>query len=172
MEAILFFLRTLQIGCMVFLLVAMYVFQKKGIQDRPLTVRINTHGGPCPKQFGEWIDLCTAEDVSMSAGEYRLISLGISMEIPQGYYAEVVPRSSTYKRWGIILANSMGIIENTYCGDDDIWHFPAIAMRDTEIPSGTRVCQFRLHRRNPCVVFDQVAHLGNENRGGFGSTGV
>lgn len=172
MEEIFFFLRMLQIGCLVFLCVAMYDFQKTGNPDRQLRVRINTHGGPCPKQYGEWIDLCTAESVSMAAGEYRMISLGVSMEIPRGYYAEVVPRSSTYKRYGIILANSMGVIENAYCGDDDIWHFPAIAMRDAEIPAGTRICQFRLHRKNPHVVFEQVKHLENENRGGFGSTGV
>lgn len=162
----------LLIGCPVTVCWVMHNYFQQGTSGRPLKVRINTHGGPCPKQYGEWIDLCTAENAVLSAGEYQMISLGISMEIPRGYYAEVVPRSSTYKRYGIILANSMGVIENAYCGDDDIWHFPAIAMRDAEIPAGTRICQFRLHRENPHVVFEQVEHLENEHRGGFGSTGV
>ena len=93
------------------------------------------------------------------------------MELPEGYYAQIVPRSSTCKNYGIFMANSIGIIENNYCGDDDIWGFPAVAIRDTEIKKGTRICQFRLVKQEVVVEFEQVDHLGKANRGGFGSTG-
>lgn len=139
---------------------------------RKRTIRINTHGGPIPECHGEWIDLHTAEDMRMRAGEYALISLGVSMELPRGFYAEIVPRSSTPGRYGVIMANSMGIIENSYNGDNDIWKFPAYAFRDTHIPEGTRLCQFRLVRCAEPVEFEQVDRLGNDNRGGIGSTGV
>ena len=94
------------------------------------------------------------------------------MDIPEGWYAEIAPRSSTYIRHRVLMANSFGIIENDYNGDNDIWRFPAVAMEDTFIPKGTRVCQFRLHRTNPRVEFIQTETLGNADRGGFGSTGV
>lgn len=138
------------------------------------TIKINTHGNQSPKieDWGDWIDLQAAEDVSMKAGEFRIISLGISMQLPVEYEAHIVPRSSTFKRWGILQANSVGIIDNTYCGDGDIWGFPAIAMRDTEIHKGDRICQFRIVKRQPPVHFVQVESLGNANRGGFGSTGA
>ena len=132
---------------------------------------INTHGNPLPVSHGEWIDLYTAEDVYMQPFEFRIISLGVSMQLPEGYYAEVVPRSSTCKNYGVIEANSMGIIENDYCGDNDIWGFPAVAIRETHIPIGTRVCQFRLVKQADDVHFIQVDSLGNMDRGGFGSTG-
>ena len=135
-------------------------------------VKINTHGGPCPEQHGEWIDLATAEEAVLKKGEFKLISLGVSMDIPQGWYAEIAPRSSAYTRYRVIMANSCGIIENEYHGDNDIWRFPAVALEDTHIPKGVRLCQFRLHRTNPRVEFIQVETLGNADRGGFGSTGV
>jgi dUTP pyrophosphatase len=125
-----------------------------------------------PESHGEWIDLSTAEDVVMEPGGFRIISLGVSMELPIGYYAQVIPRSSTCKNWGIIFANSIGVIENSYCGDDDIWGVPAIAIRHTEIPAGTRICQFHLVKQDEKVEFEQVETLGNANRGGFGSTGA
>lgn len=136
-----------------------------------LTVRINTHGNDLPVQHGEWIDLMTAEEVQMEKGEYRVISLGVSMELPKGYYAKIVPRSSTCGKWGIIMANSVGIIENDYCGDDDIWGFPAIAIMDTHIPKGVRVAQFCVCKQEQPVRFESVSFLGNQNRGGYGSTG-
>lgn len=136
-----------------------------------LVVKINTHGNSMPVQHGEWIDLTTANDVEMHKGEYMVISLGVSMELPKGYYAKVVPRSSTCAKWGIMMANSIGIIENTYCGDNDIWGFPAYAIRDTFIPKGTRVCQFCVCKQEPGVFFANVDRLGNADRGGYGSTG-
>lgn len=89
-----------------------------------MKVRINAHGNALPEAHGEWIDLCTAEDTTLSFLEYKIISLGISIEIPAGYYAHIVPRSSTFGKWGILLANSMGVIENDYCGDGDVWGLP------------------------------------------------
>lgn len=138
-----------------------------------MKVRINAHGNALPEAHGEWIDLCTAEDTTLSFLEYKIVSLGISIEIPAGYYAHIVPRSSTFGKWGILLANSMGVIENDYCGDGDVWGFPAVCLRKdgTTIPKGTRICQFRLVEKAPPVEFVQVESLGNENRGGYGSTG-
>lgn len=136
-----------------------------------LKVRINLHGNIMPESHGEWVDLYTAEDVKLSPLEFKIISLGYSMELPKGYYAQVVPRSSTCKKWGIIMANSIGIIENKYCGDNDIWGFPAVAIRETFIPKGTRICQFRIVKEELKAEFEPVDKLGNPDRGGWGSTG-
>ena len=140
--------------------------------NKVIAVKINTHGNPLPTQHGEWIDLCTAEDVTLKKGEFKLISLGVSMEVPQGYYALLAPRSSTPMKHKIIMANSIGIIENSYNGDNDIWHFPALAFEDTVISKGTRIAQFCLVEKAPQVAFALVESLGNDDRGGFGSTGV
>lgn len=118
-----------------------------------------------------WIDLRCAEDVDMKAGEYRLIPLGVAMQLPAGYEAIVAPRSSTFKKYGILQANGIGIIDESYCGDTDEWHFPAYATRDTHIAAGERICQFRTlwHMQKTEVVI--VEELGNKPRGGIGSTG-
>ena len=121
---------------------------------------------------GDWIDLRAAETVTMKAGEYRMIPLGVAMELPQGYEALVAPRSSTFKKYGVILANSIGIIDESYKGDNDEWHFPALAKRNTVIKKNERICQFRLIEHQPGVVFLEVNKLGNDDRGGFGSTGA
>ena len=120
---------------------------------------------------GDWIDLRAAEAVEMKAGEFKMIPLGVAMELPKGYEALVVPRSSTFKRYGIILANSIGIIDESYKGDDDEWNFLAYAMRDTEIKKNERICQFRIIGHQPEIEIEEVDALGNENRGGIGSTG-
>lgn len=120
---------------------------------------------------GDWIDLRVAEDVEMKKGEFKLISLGISMKLPLGYEALVIPRSSTFKHWGILQTNSCGLIDNSYCGDDDIWKFPALATRDVLIEKNSRICQFRLLQNMGTTQFKTVDHIGNKNRGGFGSTG-
>ncbi|MDC7302714.1 dUTP diphosphatase [Agathobacter ruminis] len=119
----------------------------------------------------DWIDLRAAEDVVMKAGEFKLIPLGIAMELPQGYEAHVVPRSSTFKTWGLIQVNSMGIIDCSYCGDQDQWFVPMYATRDTEIHINDRIAQFRIMENQPKIRFEMTEHLGNSNRGGFGSTG-
>lgn len=120
---------------------------------------------------GDWIDLRAAEDVSMIAGQYKLIPLGVAMELPEGYEALVAPRSSTFKKLGIILANSIGIIDESYRGDGDEWHFPAYAVKDTFIHKNERICQFRIIQHQPMIHLLEVDHLGNEDRGGIGSTG-
>ena len=119
----------------------------------------------------DWIDLRAAEKVVMKAGEFKLIPLGIALELPAGYEAHVVPRSSTFKNFGILQTNSMGIIDETYCGDNDQWFFPALAMRDTEININDRICQFRIMEHQPKFEFIEVDSLGNTDRGGHGSTG-
>lgn len=119
----------------------------------------------------DWIDLRAAEDVSLSAGDFKLIPLGIAMQLPAGYEAHVIPRSSTYKNFGIIQANHMGLIDESYCGDNDQWFFPAIALRDTVIHAGDRICQFRIMEHQPALTFETVETLGNTDRGGIGSTG-
>lgn len=119
----------------------------------------------------DWIDLRSAEDLELKAGEFKLIPLGIAMELPEGYEAHVVPRSSTYKNFGIIQTNHMGVIDETYCGDNDQWFFPAYALRDTKIHAGDRICQFRIMEHQPAIEFDEVGSLGHKDRGGHGSTG-
>ena len=120
---------------------------------------------------GDFIDLRSAETVSMKTNEFRLISLGISIKLPDNYYAEVVPRSSTFKNFGIIMVNSIGIIDNSYCGDNDIWMFPALALRDTEIKINDRIAQFRIVKKTNIDLIE-VDRLNDINRGGFGSTGI
>ena len=121
---------------------------------------------------GDLIDLRAAETVKMKKGEFRLISLGVGMKLPKGYKANVYPRSSTYKNFGIILANSVGQINNSYSGDNDEWRFPAIALRDTVIRKNDRICQFEIQKIQPEIEFVEVDHLDDESRGGIGSTGT
>jgi len=139
-----------------------------------MNIRINTHGHdlPAKAEGGDWYDLKTVEDVTLKEGEIKTISLGISLEIPEGYTAYILPRSSAPTRFGIEMVNSMGVIENDYSGDGDVWGFPALAMRETIIPRGTRLCQFRLFKSAEPVEFVQVEHLDGPDRGGFGSTGT
>ena len=120
---------------------------------------------------GDWIDLRVAEDVEMEAGEFRLLPLGVAMELPDGYEAIIAPRSSTYKKWSIIQANSVGVVDFAYRGDQDQWLFPTIALMDTKIPCNTRICQFRIQKKQPKLNFITVDHLDNPDRGGIGSTG-
>lgn len=120
---------------------------------------------------GDLIDLRAAETIEMKKGDFRLISLGVGMKLPDGYKANVYPRSSTYKNFGIILANSIGQIDNSYNGDNDCWKFPAIAMRDTVIHKNDRICQFEIQKIQPEIEFVEVEHLDDTDRGGIGSTG-
>lgn len=122
-------------------------------------------------ETGDWLDLRAAETVEMKAGEYRLISLGISVKLPDGFEAHIVPRSSTFQKWGVLQTNSQGVIDNSYSGENDIWRFPALAMRDTVIHKNDRVCQFRIVRKMEDIIISEVDHLDGPDRGGFGSTG-
>ena len=124
------------------------------------------------EKVGNWIDLRCAEDIGLAKGEFKIIPLGVSMELPKGYEAHIVPRSSTFKKWGIIQANHMGVVDNSYNGDNDVWGFAAIALRDTHIYKNDRICQFRIMPIQEPVELEEVETLGNNDRGGFGSTGT
>jgi dUTP pyrophosphatase len=120
---------------------------------------------------GDWIDLRVAEDIHLEAGEFKLIPLGVAMALPPNYEALLIPRSSTFKKYGIIQTNSIGLIDETYCGDNDEWLLPVYATRAVTIPKNTRICQFRILKHQPLVAFAEVEHLSETDRGGFGSTG-
>lgn len=121
---------------------------------------------------GDWIDLRSAETVELKAGEFKLIPLGVAMQLPEGYEAHIVPRSSTYKNFGIIQTNHQAVIDESYCGDNDQWFYPAYALRDTVINVNDRICQFRIMKKQPTINFEEVNVLGNDDRGGIGSTGT
>lgn len=123
-------------------------------------------------EWGSWIDLYTYEEVTLKQGDQKYINLGLAMKLPKGYEAIMAPRSSTFKNWGILQSNSIGVIDSTYCGDNDIWMFPAYATKSITIPAGTRICQFRIQEEQPSIEFNIVESLGTEDRGGLGSTGV
>ena len=119
----------------------------------------------------DWIDLRAAQEVTLKAGEFRLIPLGVAIALPQGYEAHIAPRSSTFKNHGILQTNSVGVVDCSYCGDNDQWHMPVYATRDVTIEKGARICQFRIMQNQPPLLFTRVDHLDAPDRGGFGSTG-
>lgn len=127
---------------------------------------------------GDWIDLRTREDVVMECGTYRNIPLNVAIKLPDGYEAIMAPRSSTFKNFGILMANGIGVIDETYCGDDDEWQFPAYALNipghhdRVWIPKGMRIAQFRIIEHQPIFDIRTVVSHGEKNRGGFGTTGT
>ena len=123
------------------------------------------------EQHGDWIDLKSARSTYFKKNSFVKIPLGVAMKLPSGYEAHMLPRSSTFEKYGIIMTNSMGIIDEAYCGDDDQWSFPAFALRDGVIEEGDRIAQFRIVKHQPTIALTEVELLGNKNRGGFGSTG-
>ena len=122
--------------------------------------------------IGDWIDLRAAEDVKLAKGDMVYISLGISVQLPPGYEAYIAPRSSTLEKFCVLCGNSFGIIDNSFCGDNDVWKFCAYAVRDTEIHKGDRICQFRIVKNQEPLEFIEVQEMGNPDRGGYGSTGI
>ena len=139
------------------------------------TIQIKYHTDIEPleqKEGSDWIDLRAAEEVKMSPNQFKLIPLGVSMKLPEGYEAHIVPRSSTFKTWGIIQTNHMGVIDESYCGDDDQWMMPVLATKAVIIHKNDRICQFRIVKKQPKIIFQEVDTLGEESRGGFGSTGI
>ncbi len=154
-----------------------YIIQKltQNQEAASLNIQIKYHSNTLTKiekiEQGDWIDLRAAETISLHAGEFRLISLGVSMKLPKGYEAHIAPRSSTFKKWGILQVNSVGVVDESYCGDQDIWRMPVYATRDTTIEENDRICQFRIVEKMPAVEFVEVDKLSDQNRGGFGSTG-
>ena len=121
---------------------------------------------------GDWIDLKSAITYEYKKGDFFLINLGVSMELPKGYEALLLPRSSTFKKYGLIVVNSAGLIDNMYNSDDDCWMLPVYALRDGCVEKNDRVAQFRILENQPKIEFEVVEHLNNKPRGGFGSTGV
>lgn len=148
---------------------------------------------------GSWIDLYAAKDVRVYEGERAMIPLGVAMQLPDGYEAHLAPRSSTFKTWGIIQTNSVGVIDYTFMGDGDQWHLPVYCVTPkvkvkkpsflrkilnvfstkkkdyrgyTDIKAGDKICQFRIIEEMPNVEFEEVKYLENKDRGGFGSTGT
>ena len=121
---------------------------------------------------GDWIDLRAAEKVELKQGDFALISLGVSMKLPDGYEAHLAPRSSTFKTWGVIQTNSIGVVDNSYSGNNDIWKMPVYATRDTVINVNDRICQFRIMPKMPVLDVEEVDNLEGPDRGGFGSTGT
>ena len=119
----------------------------------------------------DWIDLRASERVELKEGEFQLIPLGVAMQLPDGYEGHLVPRSSTFRTYGILQTNSCGVIDGSYCGDEDMWRMPVYATRDTVIEKNDRICQFRIMKCQPQILFEECQQLENENRGGFGSTG-
>ena len=139
-----------------------------------MKIKVKYHTDILPLEMnekGDWVDLRAAQDMKLWEGCSYRIPLGISVELPERYEAHIAPRSSTFKNWGIIQTNSVGIIDNSYCGDNDIWMMPVYATRFAEIKKNDRICQFRIVEKQPHLEFEAVAHLGNEDRGGFGITG-
>lgn len=139
-----------------------------------MKIKVKYHADILPLEMnekGDWVDLRAAKDMKLWEGCNYRIPLGISVELPEGYEAHVAPRSSTFKNWGIIQTNSVGVIDNSYCGDNDIWMMPVYATLFTEIKKNDRICQFRIVEKQPHLEFETVDHLGNEDRGGFGITG-
>jgi len=140
------------------------------IKDEAILVSYHARGIEMEKH-GDWIDLKAAKDYKYGVLESFKVDLGVSMMLPKGYEAHVLPRSSTFERYGIIMTNSMGIIDGDFCGDDDVWRFPAFSLKSGEIHKGDRICQFRLVKRDDLRPITSVRFLRNQNRGGFGSSG-
>lgn len=144
--------------------------------DNGKVIQIKYHNPNLPKLEyidgkSDWIDLRASKDCTFCKGEYGIIPLGVSMKLPEGYEAHLAPRSSTFKNFGLIQVNSVGVLDNSFSGDSDIWGMPVYATRHVEIKEGDRVCQFRIMKNQPRITFDEVEHLDGEARGGFGSTG-
>lgn len=121
---------------------------------------------------GDWLDLRSAIDVDLKKGKFMLIPLGIGMKLPQGYEAHIVPRSSTFKNFGIIQTNHQAVIDESYCGNNDQWYYPVCAMRDTHISKNDRICQFRIIKKQPDIIFEEVEELLDKDRNGLGSSGI
>lgn len=137
-----------------------------------MNIKVKYHNPKCELvRKGSWIDVKSAVNITYPAGISFLIPLGFSCKLPDGYEAHLLPRSSTFKRYGIIMTNSLGVIDSSYSGQNDIWGFPAYSLREGKISVGDRIAQFRIVKEMPEISVESVDHLDGENRGGFGSTG-
>ncbi|VYU43042.1 deoxyuridine 5'-triphosphate nucleotidohydrolase [Clostridium tertium] len=129
---------------------------------------------------GDWIDVYANKDMFIKEGERAMIPLGFALELPNGWEGHLAPRSSTFKTWGIIQTNSIGVVDSSYIGDNDQWHMPVFCIqgkneqdgvKGTFIERGDKVAQFRIMEVMPSIEFEEVDTFGNKDRGGFGSTG-
>lgn len=129
---------------------------------------------------GDWIDVYANKDMFIKEGERAMIPLGFALELPSGWEGHLAPRSSTFKTWGIIQTNSIGVVDSSYIGDNDQWHMPVFCLqgkneengvKGTFIERGDKIAQFRIMEVMPAIEFEEVETFGNEDRGGFGSTG-
>ena len=141
------------------------------------TIRVKYHSDKIDRLAyvggkSDWVDLRSAEEVVMKKGESRLVDLGISVQLPEGYEMIIAARSSTFRRYGLIQTNAIGVIDESYCGDDDHLLWSCYATRDTQIHVNDRICQFRIIEHQPHLLFEETQTLGNPSRGGYGSTGV
>ena len=143
---------------------------------KTMEINIKYHDENMPRIIkivkGDWLDLCTTEDLILAPNDFTKISLGVSMEIPEGYEVYLVPRGSAFEKYGIIQTNSMGIIDNSFKGDNDIWKMPVYCTKNIYIPKYTRIAQFRITERMPKIILTEVSTLGNPDRGSFGGTGT
>ena len=134
---------------------------------------------------GNWIDVYANKDVFVKCGERKMVPLGFALELPEGWEGHLAPRSSTFKTWGIIQTNSVGVVDDTYIGDNDQWHMPVYCLQGKDIESengeevkgtwirkGDKIGQFRIMEVMPEIEFEEVESFGNKDRGGFGTTGT
>lgn len=126
---------------------------------------------------GNWIDVYAYQDTFVPEGERAMINLGFALELPKGWEGHLAPRSSTFKTWGVIQTNSVGVVDDTYIGDNDIWHMPVYCLQakdenGTWIKKGDKIGQFRIMEVMPEIEFEEVESFGNQDRGGFGTTGM
>ena len=160
----------------IFLLIILLLLSIKDLFNTTKALKIDVkyfNGAKKLKKIekGDWIDLSANETIALKKGEFKLIPLGVAMKSPKGYEANIVPRSSTYKNFKVLQTNSFSVIDNSYSGDNDQWLYPVIAMEDTIIHKNDRICQFRINQVQPNIKVEEVEHLDNVDRGGFGSTG-
>ena len=145
------------------------------ITMEPRTLRVKAKRPELlPKQAhdGEWYDLCADKEIRLKEGDWGTINLGVCIEVPVGYEAHLQPRSSTFKKYGIMQTNGVGVIDNSYKGDNDWWLMPIYATRDAVIPEGARIAQFKVVPQQERFNIVAVTEMGNDDRGGLGSTGV
>jgi dUTP pyrophosphatase len=143
-----------------------------GFNKMELRVKVHTEWCvPWVSEKGDWIDLSTSREYILKMGSFTIIDLGVSIRLPEHIEAHLVPRSSTFKKYGIIQTNGIGVIDSSYSGDNDVWGMPVYATRDIVIPKGVRIAQFRIFANQPAIDLKMVDSLGGTDRGGFGSTG-
>lgn len=146
------------------------------VSDETLVIKVKYFSKEVPRlnkiDKGDWIDLTASESIELNPGDHKLIPLGIAVKLPDGYEAHIAPRSSTFKNFGVLQTNSVGVVDETYCGDNDQWFMSVYATRRQTIYKGDRICQFRIMKKMPVVLIEEVDMLNEPDRGGHGSTGI